>query len=127
MIRIIQSEIPQKAGWYFVKSNLTNFWQYMVLLEGEAPFLSVRTKLGLYDVECLKFPTKLNDLIWSDEIAVADVIVEVDKRIDVNHLITLIRRSEKLLAVKTLKEWTGWGLKEAKEYCDDLQDKIRNN
>lgn len=127
MIRIIQSEIPQVAGWYFVKSKEANFWQYMVLLEGQAPFLSVKTKLGLYDVECLRFTNNLNDLAWSDKVAVANEIVENDKRIDVNHLIMLIQRSEKLLAVKTLKEWTGWGLKEAKEYCDDLQDKLRNN
>lgn len=127
MIQIIQSEIPQKVGWYFVKSKSVHFWQYMVLLEGQAPFLSIKTKIGLYDIECQKFPYNLNDLIWSDEIGITNVIIEKDKRIDINQLISFIQRNEKLMAVKTLKEWTGWGLKEAKEYCDDLQDKLRNN
>jgi ribosomal protein L7/L12 len=40
--------------------------------------------------------------------------------------IAFIKDSQFLGAVKAVKELTGWGLKEAKEYCDKIRDNLKN-
>jgi hypothetical protein len=41
--------------------------------------------------------------------------------------IALIKNGQILQAVKWVKECTGWGLRESKEYVDSLRDALKNN
>ncbi len=41
--------------------------------------------------------------------------------------IALINERQILLATKWVKECTGWGLKESKDYVDSLRDALKNN
>lgn len=52
-------------------------------------------------------------------------IKEVDKKIDIE-IKNLLTDDKKILAIKKLREKTGMGLKEAKEYVDFLEDKAKS-
>lgn len=78
---------------------------------------------------------KVDNVIFDDD--EGDIIIEVVvdtcrmssneifskvPRETMNTVISLLREGSKLTAVKLLKETAGIGLKEAKEFCDNLQN-----
>ena len=119
-MRVIKQEIPQQQGWYFVKQSFVSYWQLLVLLTGKAPFLKVTKSNALINDNALTLLNgDLTELDWSEAIELDDVETNT---IDAEY-IQMMREGSKLAAIKLLKERTGMGLKEAKEYCDNLQAK----
>ncbi len=131
------SKVPQKRGFYFVKSNTSKVWQIIVQICGFAPFFyfeSVNTLFKESDAEIL---SDLRDLVWSEEIEIEAEEIWYGYKISnetKNEAIALIKDGSKLAAVKLVKfstknpdddEAPCLGLREAKEYVDMLQEKIK--
>lgn len=117
--------LPSESGFYFVKTKSANYWQCLIRLNGTAPFLTVgyiKTLFKTTDDEILR---DLTNLDWS-EVMVLDNAnqdhVEVLNKTQLE-AIRMMREDGKLAAVKWVKEELTWGLKEAKDYCDALQEK----
>ena len=55
----------------------------------------------------------------------SDKLISQVSRASMDKVIQLLREGSKLTAVKLLKELTGISLKDAKDYCDELQEKIQ--
>lgn len=119
-MKVIKKEIPQEHGFYFAKQSFVGYWQLLITLSGKAPFLKVTKVSALINDNALSLvDTDLTQLDWSEVIEISDVETNT---FDAEY-VEIMRGGEKLRAVKLLKERTGWGLKEAKEYCDALQAK----
>ena len=136
-MKVIKKEIPQVQGWYFVKQNYVTYWQLLVYLTGKAPFLKITRSNALINDNALSLLNgDLTELDWSEPVELDwSEPVELDD-VDTNtydaEYIEMMRvgsstYSGKLAAIKLYKERTGIGLKEAKEYIDNLQDKYLSN
>jgi len=45
----------------------------------------------------------------------------------VSELVSLIKEDRFIQAIKIYREYTGLGLREAKDFCDNLREQVRNN
>lgn len=131
-MKILKSTVPTIQGHYFVKEKNSTSWQLLVLVIGVKPFM------GIEKIHCLNnerddlILRDLSNLDWSRKIEmdVNEVVLDEINGFVITlalkkHLVENVRNGHKLQAIKDLKEVAknnGYeiGLREAKEYCDEL-------
>ena len=135
-MKVQKSTVPNKKGFYFVKSKESIVWQVLVKLEGFAPFMFVESSNTLFKEIDDEILNDLRELDWSREIDVVAETGEVWYGYTIStktktKIVELIKEGSKLAAVKFLKDSTRTpnnpdapclGLREAKEYIDNLSD-----
>ena len=124
---IIDEQIDQlklESGFHFVKTKDSKFWQCIAEIKGKAPFLRVGKVIPIFknsdSVDILE--SEPTDLIWSIDINLSDTSFSSLSTLD-KTVINLMKDGRKLQAVKLYKDETGLGLRESKDYCDNLQAK----
>lgn len=115
-------DLPQEAGFYFIKTPNARYWQCMIRITGKAPFLQIGAVKALFksddvDITC----GDLTALEWSEAMKLDEINYPEDEI--TRKVIDLMKGGAKLEAVKFVKDQKNWGLKEAKDYCDDIQKK----
>lgn len=115
----IHPELPKESGFYFVKTKQAQYWQCLVRIVGKVPFLHITFTQALFKTGDVDITTgDLTALDWSEVMTLDNVANNTLER----EALDFMRSGQKLQAVKHVKEKTGWGLKEAKEWCDALQN-----
>jgi hypothetical protein len=113
-------ELPSESGFYFVKTKNAQYWQCLVRIVGKVPFLHITFTQSLFKTNDSDIITgDLTTLDWSEVMSLDNVS---DNTLE-KEALDYMRDGAKLQAVKHVKEKTGWGLKESKEWCDALQAK----
>lgn len=74
----------------------------------------------LHDHQNLDWPEIVEMEVENEDVWCGVVIPNSVKR----EIITMLENKTKLMAVKYLKDATGLGLRDAKEYCDNLEDSL---
>lgn len=119
--------LPSESGFYFVKTKSANYWQCLVRLNGTAPFLTVGYNKTLFKTTDDEILRDLTNLDWSEVMVLDNANQDHVDVLDKTQLEAIRMMKDpnmgKLHAVKWIKEQFDWGLKDAKEYCDALQEK----
>lgn len=113
------SNLPKEEGFYFVKTKKAQYWQCLIYLKGKVPFLKVTNVKTLFKTSDEGITTgDLTELDWSEVMILNNInLTKLE-----SEALELIREEKKLAAVKHVKDTLSWGLKEAKDFCDNLQD-----
>lgn len=101
---LLRKSMDINVIWVFIIGILLIFISYLNRLQEKVTSLNKKLK-KIY--EHMGIEDKLEDLI-NEEIK------------------ALILNGEKIKAIKVYREYTGLGLKEAKEYVDSLNEEIKN-
>jgi len=119
------NQLPSESGFYFVKTKSVNYWQCLVRLNGNVPFLTVCFVKTLFKTTDEDIVRDLTELDWSEVMVLDNANQDQIEVLDKTQLeaIRMMKEEGKLCAVKWVKEQFNWGLKDAKDYCDALQDK----
>lgn len=124
-MKILNSQtLPSQEGFYFVKTKQAKYWQCLVRIVGKVPFLHISFKQSLFKTDDVNIISgDLTALDWSDV-----MILNYISTLELNDLertaLDLLRSGSKLQAVKYVKEKMNWGLVEAKNWCEELENRF---
>jgi hypothetical protein len=130
-----KSGIPAKEGFYFVKRKEAMYWQVFARVVGKAPFFRIAFSHSLFKTNDNDIMSgDITELDWSDVMELHEYDSILGKHFmglnitepQAKEVISLINDGSKLAAVKFFKEITGFGLREAKDFCDNLQINLKN-